>query len=240
MPCAARTCCASYVFTRRSRMATPGPQRDQSRRGPTSRSACPASGRNPIDLQMHERLRVQGAAETTTASASWVQGTGTEPRSGDRLPRQNGHARQSGQESDARNLWERLKNYETAVLRFAKHPDVAFTNNRAERDLRMAKVKQKVSGCFRTRKSCRILWPNLLAIRREFWYWTITRVTNPSGFLTFEKSLSTGKPLIMWLPSSYDVLTVLLRQEIVKIVARSLFLTRGPAPFIGDDLDGAL
>ena len=45
-----------------------------------------------------------------------------------------------------------MKNYETAVLRFAKHPDVAFTNNRAERDLRMAKVKQKVSGCFRTRK----------------------------------------------------------------------------------------
>jgi len=52
--------------------------------------------------------------------------------------------------SDAHNLWERLKRHETAVLLFAKLPHVAFTNNRAERDLRMSKVKQKVSGCFRT------------------------------------------------------------------------------------------
>jgi len=52
--------------------------------------------------------------------------------------------------SDAHNLWERLRNYETAVLLFAKDPHVSFTNNRAERDLRMSKVKQKVSGCFRT------------------------------------------------------------------------------------------
>ncbi|SET70998.1 Transposase IS66 family protein, partial [Nitrosomonas marina] len=52
--------------------------------------------------------------------------------------------------SDAHNLWERLRDYETAVLLFAKDPHVSFTNNRAERDLRMSKVKQKVSGCFRT------------------------------------------------------------------------------------------
>jgi hypothetical protein len=52
--------------------------------------------------------------------------------------------------SDAHNLWERLRTYETAVLLFAKNPHVSFTNNRAERDLRMSKVKQKVSGCFRT------------------------------------------------------------------------------------------
>mgnify|MGYP002640622600 CR=1 FL=1 len=52
--------------------------------------------------------------------------------------------------SDAHNLWQRLKDNEGAVLMFAKDPHVPFTNNRAERDLRMAKVKQKVSGCFRT------------------------------------------------------------------------------------------
>ena len=50
--------------------------------------------------------------------------------------------------SDAHNLWERLKKHEPAVLLFAQNPHVAFTNNRAERDLRMSKVKQKVSGCF--------------------------------------------------------------------------------------------
>lgn len=53
--------------------------------------------------------------------------------------------------SDAHNLWERLKDNEPAVLLFAKKSDVSFTNNRAERDLRMAKVKQKVSGCFRSK-----------------------------------------------------------------------------------------
>ena len=74
-------------------------------------------------------------------------------------PRQNGK-RGRVAKSDAHNLWERLKQHETAVLLFAKLSHVAFTNNRAERDLRMSKVKQKVSGCFRVRKHaeayCRI------------------------------------------------------------------------------------
>ncbi len=62
--------------------------------------------------------------------------------------------------SDAHNLWERLKAYEEAVLLFAKDGNVSFTNNRAERDLRMSKVKQKVSGCSRNEQyahaCCRI------------------------------------------------------------------------------------
>jgi transposase len=66
-------------------------------------------------------------------------------------------ARQNGKrgriaKSDAHNLCERLNRYEVAVLLFAKRSYVSFTNNRAERDLRMSKVKQKVSGCFRTQK----------------------------------------------------------------------------------------
>jgi hypothetical protein len=66
-------------------------------------------------------------------------------------PKQNGK-RGRVAKSDAHNLWERLKLHETAVLLFAKVSFVPFTNNRAERDLRMSKVKQKVSGCFRTKK----------------------------------------------------------------------------------------
>ena len=61
---------------------------------------------------------------------------------------------------DVNNLHERLKTYEDAVLRFARDPHTPITNNLAERGLRMAKVKQKVSGCFRTTTSaqayCRI------------------------------------------------------------------------------------
>jgi transposase len=50
----------------------------------------------------------------------------------------------------ARNLLERLRDYEADALRFLDNPTVPFTNNQGERDIRMFKVQQKISGCFRS------------------------------------------------------------------------------------------
>ena len=60
------------------------------------------------------------------------------PRGG-RPPRRVGH-----------NLLLRLSERKHDVLRFLTNPNVPFTNNQAERDARMMKLKQKVSGCFRS------------------------------------------------------------------------------------------
>jgi len=49
-----------------------------------------------------------------------------------------------------RNLVERLIGQQDPVLAFAFNKNVPFTNNLAERDIRPAKVKQKISNCFRT------------------------------------------------------------------------------------------
>ena len=52
--------------------------------------------------------------------------------------------------SDALNLLTRLHQYQCMILRFMHDFRVPFDNNRAETDLRMMKLRQKISGCFRT------------------------------------------------------------------------------------------
>ena len=54
------------------------------------------------------------------------------------------------------NLFKRLEEHRAAVLAFAYHSQVPFSNNQAERELRPTKAKQKMAGCFRSLQGARV------------------------------------------------------------------------------------
>ncbi|WP_229423732.1 IS66 family transposase [Massilia frigida] len=84
------------------------------------------------------------AAFSTVYHAIVAEGEQLNPRK--QADGQSGRCKQS----DAHNLLRRFRLHADAILRFIADPSVPFSNNIAERAVRMPKVKQKISGCFRT------------------------------------------------------------------------------------------
>lgn len=101
---------------------------------------CEAARKNAITLSDRDIAAFGTVYNRILCEAEQVNPEAVKP-SGKR-----GRARQS----IAFNLLRRLRQHADAVLLFISDPTVPFTNNLGERAVRMPKVKQKISGCFRT------------------------------------------------------------------------------------------
>lgn len=89
------------------------------------------------------------------------------------------------------SLLRRLDDRRAEVLRFATDLTVPFTNNQAERDLRMAKLQMKISGCWRTNTGAQ----NFAALRS----YVSTARKNGAPVLDALSDLLAGTP---WLPAT--------------------------------------
>ena len=91
----------------------------------------------------------------------------------------------------AHNLLLRLERHEPDVLRFAHDFQTPFGNNQAEQDIRMVKLQQKISGCWRTHDGAQ----RFLTIRS----YLSTTLKNGISALHALDQLAAGTP---WLPAS--------------------------------------
>lgn len=97
-------------------------------------------------LDANERCQREGVLAEKEFKKALARYHGILAKGRRRHPRRQGR----GAQSKAANLLDRLEDYDLCVLAFLFDPDVPFTNNQGERDIRMEKVRQKISGCFRT------------------------------------------------------------------------------------------
>ena len=84
------------------------------------------------------------------------------------------------------NLLLRLSTRKEDVLRFLTDPDVPFTNNQAEQDGRMMKVKQKISGGFRSEDGANTFVINRTVIstaKKQGWNVLLTLTQDPGALI---------------------------------------------------------
>ena len=105
-------------------------------------------------VQANEQVKLVGAPLSEAAQASYMRSWHELLAQGLLFNRENTEPNTRGRpkQSKSFNLIRRLREHTDDVWRFTREPGVPFTNNLAEQALRMCKVKQKVSGCFRTQQ----------------------------------------------------------------------------------------
>jgi transposase len=126
-------------------------------------------------LTTYRNLMAQGLAANPPPDGGWPKNKRGRPK-----------------KTKARNLVERLQEHEREVLAFVYDFSVPFDNNQAERDLRMIKVQQKVSGSFRTELGAK--W--FCRIRS---YISTLRKQGQSAYYALKQAFK-GQPLLPSLP----------------------------------------